>query len=131
MPEEFDDLPPVMTLAQVADVLQIQPQTVARHLADGSLRGFRVGRAWRITREALREFCEPESWTTDRNRKPAVFLAPEGTMLSTIQVAAILGRSRATAWRLMANGAIESRRQGREWVTTPEAVKQYLNSRSL
>ena len=46
-------LPELMTIKQVADYLQVSISTVRRMLADGRLNGFKVGRAWRIPREAV------------------------------------------------------------------------------
>src|SRR5262245_39642674 len=46
----------VWRVREVADKLDVTIETVLKRLHEGSLKGFRVGRAWRITDEALQEF---------------------------------------------------------------------------
>lgn len=45
-----------MRPAEVAAVLGVHLETVKKLLRSGELRGFRVGRLWRITPEAVAEF---------------------------------------------------------------------------
>lgn len=40
-----------LTVDQVAELFQFSSKTVLRHLADGKLRGAKIGAAWRIRRE--------------------------------------------------------------------------------
>jgi len=47
-----------LTPNQVADVLQIQERTVTRWLRDGYLRGFKIGKEWRIDSLDLNRFLE-------------------------------------------------------------------------
>lgn len=46
----------VLTPRDVMDILDIGKNTAYALLNSGSLRGFRVGRSWRITAEVLEEF---------------------------------------------------------------------------
>ena len=46
----------VLTPQDVMDILDIGKNTAYALLNSGKLRGFRVGRSWRITVEALEEF---------------------------------------------------------------------------
>jgi excisionase family DNA binding protein len=46
------------TAAQVAERLQIHERTVTRWLRDGYLRGFKLGKEWRISAEDLQLFME-------------------------------------------------------------------------
>ena len=46
----------VFTAEQVAAWLQIHVLTVRKWLREGKLQGFRAGRHWRVTREALEAF---------------------------------------------------------------------------
>ena len=48
----------LLTPAQVADRLQIHERTVTRWLRDGYLRGFKLGKEWRIAPTDLRAFME-------------------------------------------------------------------------
>ena len=48
-----DHLPELLTVAEAAVVLRMSAPTVRRALARGELTGLRVGRQWRIERDAL------------------------------------------------------------------------------
>ncbi len=50
-----------LTTEQVADLLQVKEDTVRLWLRDGVLKGFRIGRRWRIPPEAVEalELCPP------------------------------------------------------------------------
>ena len=48
----------LLTPPQVADHLQIQERTVTRWLRDGYLRGFKLGKEWRVSSEDLQLFME-------------------------------------------------------------------------
>ena len=41
----------------VAEILEVKESFVKRLLRDGKLKGFKMGKFWRITKEALDEFC--------------------------------------------------------------------------
>lgn len=48
--------PPILTPADVMDILHIGKNTAYRLLNSGQLRGMRIGRSWKITADALEEF---------------------------------------------------------------------------
>ena len=48
----------LLTPAQVAERLQIFERTVTRWLREGYLRGFKLGKEWRIAPTDLEEFME-------------------------------------------------------------------------
>ena len=48
----------LLTPAQVADRLQIHERTVTRWLRDGYMRGFKLGKEWRIAPADLETFME-------------------------------------------------------------------------
>jgi excisionase family DNA binding protein len=50
--------PEYLTAAQAAAKLQMNARVVRRMLADGKLPGKRVGRIWRVSANALRDFIE-------------------------------------------------------------------------
>jgi excisionase family DNA binding protein len=50
--------PEYLTPAQVAEKLQMNARVVRRMLAEGTLPGKRVGRIWRVSAHALRDFIE-------------------------------------------------------------------------
>jgi excisionase family DNA binding protein len=53
LPPEWAKLPPVLTTAQVAEMLKVHINTVSNLLERGELKGFRVGRVWRVHRDDL------------------------------------------------------------------------------
>ena len=46
----------VYTPEQVAEILQISRYTVMEHLRNGSLKGIRIGKLWRVRESGLEEF---------------------------------------------------------------------------
>ncbi len=48
----------LLTPVQVAERLQLQERTVTRWLRTGYLRGFKLGKEWRVSPEDLRSFIE-------------------------------------------------------------------------
>lgn len=52
----WDQVPIVIDLPYVAVVLGANPEVIRRYLASGKLRGFKVGREWRINKSDLMEF---------------------------------------------------------------------------
>lgn len=47
-----------MTPREVAEILQINEQTVRRYLREGKLKGLKIGHTWRISEKQLQEFIE-------------------------------------------------------------------------
>lgn len=60
--EDFDNsdwkerLPAILTPLEVMDILGIGKNTVYNLLTSGQLKGFRIGKSWRITGDAVEEF---------------------------------------------------------------------------
>lgn len=52
----WDQVPIIVDLPYVAVVLGANPEVVRRYLASGTLKGFKVGREWRINKRDLMEF---------------------------------------------------------------------------
>lgn len=50
----FKDLPPLLTPAEVAEVLRMHPQGVYTWLHEGILPAYKLGSTWFIPRDALR-----------------------------------------------------------------------------
>ena len=48
----------LLTPSQVAERLQLQERTVTRWLRTGYLRGFKLGKEWRVSSKDLRSFME-------------------------------------------------------------------------
>ncbi len=51
----------LLTVEQVAQRLQLHPETIRRQLLSGVLRGVKRGRQWRIPESALLETATPEA----------------------------------------------------------------------
>ena len=48
----------VYTLKEIIDLLQVTRRTLYNWIKDGKLRAFRVGKEWRVTKEALEDFIQ-------------------------------------------------------------------------
>lgn len=58
VPEELDPISEYLTPREVMDLLCIGKNTLYRLLNSGELKGFRIGRQWRVTRASLRAFAK-------------------------------------------------------------------------
>ena len=58
-----EDMPDMLTIAEVAKYLKLHELTVRRLAREGELPAFKVGRQWRIKRDLL------ESWIETRSGK--------------------------------------------------------------
>lgn len=47
---------PLLSVAQVAKIMNVCTKTVYRHIADGQLGAVRAGRLWRVPHKSLRDF---------------------------------------------------------------------------
>lgn len=56
----WEELDPFMTPEEVGKVLKVSLSTVKRYLYNGELKGEKIGRQWRISRDALRDFFEKD-----------------------------------------------------------------------
>jgi excisionase family DNA binding protein len=50
----------IMTVAQVAEYLQISEMTTYKLVQEGKIPAFKVGRHWRVKKEDLSEFIEKQ-----------------------------------------------------------------------
>ena len=58
MYENEDGLYPILTVEEAREYLNIGRNTILKLLHHGALKGFKVGRQWRIRREDLIEFTK-------------------------------------------------------------------------
>ncbi|AEY65841.1 helix-turn-helix domain-containing protein [Clostridium sp. BNL1100] len=56
----IDMLPEVLTPKQLAEFLQVSDQTIKRAIKAGKLNAFKVGKDWRIEKEAVKQ------WLTEK-----------------------------------------------------------------
>ena len=53
--------PKLLTPAQIAEALQLSESTITRWLRKGRLRGFKVGKDWRVSTADLNAFLEEKA----------------------------------------------------------------------
>ena len=58
LPDNQDDLPMVLRVSEVAEVLRVDPDTVYSMVRRGELPVIRVGRVFRFSRDQLMQFVE-------------------------------------------------------------------------
>ena len=63
------DVLTLYTAAEVADILRMNPQVIQRKLQAGEIPGYRIGREWRVEKQALLDWLEQHS--NQRLRSPA------------------------------------------------------------
>lgn len=49
------------TSAEVADILKMHPQVIARKLQSGEIEGYKLGKDWRVSKEQLLRYLESHS----------------------------------------------------------------------
>ena len=54
----IDNLPDVVTPKQLAEFLQVSDQTIKRVIKAGKLKAFKVGKDWRIEKEAVNQWLK-------------------------------------------------------------------------
>jgi len=54
----FENLPDVVTVKELAGYLKVSDQKIKRALRAGSLKGFKVARDWRISKDAVMQWIE-------------------------------------------------------------------------
>lgn len=54
----LDKLPDILTIKQLAEFLQVNSRTIQRVITSGELKAFKVGRDWRIEKDAVIKWLE-------------------------------------------------------------------------
>jgi excisionase family DNA binding protein len=54
------NLPVMLTVNQVADLLQVEPRTIRRNIERGDVPAKKIGRIWRIPRTFVLQFLQAE-----------------------------------------------------------------------
>lgn len=57
----LNDYPDILTVAEIAKTLYIGKNRVYELLENGSIKGFRIGRVWKVPKESLREYILSQS----------------------------------------------------------------------
>ena len=58
VPFPADRVPPLLTVKQVAEILQWNPFTVVKKAEKGDLPGFKLGRSWRFRQQDIVAWIE-------------------------------------------------------------------------
>lgn len=64
----FDQYQDILSVFEVAEALCIGKNRVYELLGSGSLKGFQIGRVWKIPRENLTEYIRSQSRDNDGSR---------------------------------------------------------------
>ncbi len=59
----WEEVPVVINLPFAAIILKANPEVVRRYLASGKLKGFKVGKEWRVNKSDLMKFVGVEEAT--------------------------------------------------------------------
>lgn len=105
----------VLTVADVAQRLDVHPNTVLEMIHQGAFRARLVGRSWRIPVDAFQEFL-------DGRDNPS-------RVLSIDDLAAALAVHRNTAAAMIQAGTIRAVRAGRTWKIPFSALDEFLAGR--
>jgi excisionase family DNA binding protein len=54
----FENLPNVATVKQLAEILQVSEQTIKKELKSGVLKGFKIARDWRISKDEVLKWID-------------------------------------------------------------------------
>lgn len=57
----LNDYPDIMTVSDITDILYIGKNRVYELLENGIIKGFRIGRVWKIPKAALQEYILTQS----------------------------------------------------------------------
>lgn len=67
---EVSELPDPLTIADICRLDRVNPSTVEKWLRRGVLRGYQIGRQWRVFREVYLAFRKHNSPEPPKPRKP-------------------------------------------------------------
>lgn len=84
---QWTDLPLVLTSEQAAQILQVSRRTLTNMLDRGTLRGVKIGKKWRVSRDELMRFIEgngtrtPSSSASTRSEDAVPLLEKDGLLV--------------------------------------------------
>lgn len=121
--------PEVLSISDQAAILRKGEATIWRWLANGEIPAYHVAGAWIVYREVLRQRL------TDPDKPLAVpenFLATFPPMLTVAELSEILGKTKPTVWKWLANERLPGVGSlfGRNWVIPKTDVVKLLEHTS-
>ena len=116
----------LLTVKQVAELLQVTEQTVYNLMSRKELKKVKVGRASRIEEKNLMEYIERNTNIEARDRPQRATEAAEGVeYISTKEAARRLKKATRTIQRYVNQGKLEGYKDGHEWKISKESIKKY------
>ena len=108
----------MLSLPEVAELLQVHNNTVYDLLKAGDLPGVKVGRDWRIRAELLAKFLRDHG---------AVRVITGDRMLTTDDVGAELRATRDTVREMCSDGRLPAAKIGQLWRISPLDLQAFAN----
>lgn len=120
----------VLTLPEVAEWLELHPNSVHRAARSGRLPARRVGKEWRFLREAVEARWTPGHRLRGAAQPPPLgLIPPESPVEMTAgEAAAYLRVQPTTIYSEASSGRLPAWKDGQEWRTTEAALRDYLRS---
>lgn len=75
------------SVEELAEILSLHPRTVQRFIREGKIQGKKLGRAWKVSQDALRDYAHDELAV---RQEDAPKYAAENRGLRTIQVSTVI-----------------------------------------
>jgi excisionase family DNA binding protein len=75
--------PEILTIKQVAELLQVSPDTVYKLAANGELRGRKIGRLWRFPRDVIAAYLRTQPSTTPASHLAMNISLPDSAPFDT------------------------------------------------
>lgn len=117
-----------LTVAETADIMQVSKMTVYRLVRSGHLPAIRVGRSFRVPKQAVHDFvresdADSESLTVPADRAPQEPRDPG--LLTVAEAADVLGISKMQVYRLVHSKVLPAIRTGPTFKVPEPAVQEY------
>lgn len=74
------------SIEDLAEILKLHPKTILRFIHEGKIRAQKIGRSWRISQEALKEYSHAELAVPARAAEPVDF----GSIGARMRVSAVI-----------------------------------------
>ena len=115
----------LLTVKQVAEILQVTEQTIYNLMSRGELEKVKVGRASRIKEKDLMEYIE-ENTDIEATNRPKNQNKPEKGVeyITTKEAAGRLNKSLRTIQRYLKHGKLDGYKDGQEWRISRQSVNK-------
>lgn len=129
--EYWDELPATLSTSLVAQMLELNSETVVARLKAGTIPAHRVGSSWIIFKLELRAFIESRNSQADQNASVTVdVLANFRNEMTYKDVMACLGKTKQTIYTWLREGTVPAYLIGDHWVIHTHQVRSMLQRTS-